>query len=227
MALDPKYKAVGFDMDGTFMNSDVDYAALANLVFDEMVSIGVPEAAIDREEGSKFNIDSGVRWLEEHGRGNDVYQVSENISKRAREIEMCNADRARPYPGALEVLKMLKTCGYRTGILTRGCREYSMRLLGNCGALECLDGLVARDDHPECDAKPSPKAIQNLASEMGVAPEEILFVGDHQYDYLTAAGAGAGFIGVLTGTYTREKWRELNPDILVINSIYDLKKMLE
>ena len=47
MALDSRYKAVAFDMDGTLMDSEVDYAGLANLVFDEMIEIALGAIHID------------------------------------------------------------------------------------------------------------------------------------------------------------------------------------
>jgi len=215
MALDSRYKAVAFDMDGTLMDSEVDYAGLANLVFDEMIEMGVPVEAIDRSEGSKFNLDSGLEWLRLNGRGKEIFDIQERISKRARDIEMENADEARPYPGAEELLVILKDGGYRTGVVTRGCREYCLYILGKCGMLPNIDAVVARDDYPEEQGKPSPMALKNLASKLGVSADEILFLGDHKFDYFTARDSGAGFIGVLSGTFGTEDWRALGVDDLI------------
>ena len=65
------FKAVAFDMDGTLLDTKVDYVKMSNLLFDEMVRIGVPEKVLDRTEGSKFNIDSGIRKKNKNGRKNE------------------------------------------------------------------------------------------------------------------------------------------------------------
>jgi len=222
MALDPKYKAIGFDMDGTFMNTKVDYVKLANVMFDEMVTMGVPESAINRTDGSKFELDSGLNWLIEHGREADVYTIQGRVSKKATAVEMENADIAKPFNGAPEVLSLLKKKGYKVGILTRGGRAYAEHILRINGLYNEFDAIIARDDFPEEEAKPSPKAMYNLACALGVKPEEILFLGDHKFDWLTAKDSGAGFYGVLCGGYKADDWKKAGDNIETINGVKDL-----
>ena len=207
------------------MNTDVDYAKMADLVFDEMVKAGIPESAIDRTEGSKFNLDSGVRYLVEAGRGNELHEIERRIASRAREIELENSDLARPFPGALRLLTELKKKGFRTGVLTRGCREYATKILTQNNVIDLLDGLVCRDDFPEADAKPSPVAMRNLAKAVGCAVDELIYIGDHGMDYKCARSAGAGFIGVLSGAYAREDWKKAG-EAEIVNTIADLFEML-
>jgi len=207
------------------MNTDVDYAKMADLVFDEMVKAGIPESAIDRTEGSKFNLDSGVRYLVEAGRGNELHEIERRIASRAREIELENSDLARPFPGALRLLTELKKKGFRTGVLTRGCREYATKILTQNNVIDLLDGLVCRDDFPEVDAKPSPVAMRNLAKAVGCAVDELIYIGDHGMDYKCARSAGAGFIGVLSGAYAREDWKKAG-EAEIVNTIADLFEML-
>ena len=219
------FKAVCFDMDGTLMNTDVDYIKMSDLVFDEMVRAGVPEAMIDRKGGNKFNIDSGVKFLVGQGRQNELYEIEKRIASRARDIEMENSDLARPFPGAIRLLTELRKKGYRTGVLTRGCREYAEKILTQNHIIELLDGLVCRDDFPEKDAKPSPVAMQNLAKAVKCNTKDIVYVGDHGMDYKCAVSAGSGFIGVLSGGYDRNDWKNLG-DVDVVNTIADILEML-
>ena len=65
MRIDPRYKAVCFDMDGTLLDTKVDYQKMSDLIFDEMIAIGVPEDVIDRREGYKGRFRRG------HHRGHD------------------------------------------------------------------------------------------------------------------------------------------------------------
>ena len=216
MDIDPRYRAVCFDMDGTLLNTKVEYEKMSNVIFDEMVRIGVPEDAIDRSEGFKFNLDSGIDYLISQGREDDVYAVGLKVAKIARDIEMERVDEARPFLKADLLLKKIHEKGLKTGLLTRGCREYAEAALKVCDIGGLLDGIVARDDYPESEAKPSPKAMEHMAEILSVKPEEILFFGDHVFDYHCARDAGSGFVGVLTGTYTKEDWMEMG-----VTDIYD------
>ena len=216
MDIDSRYKAVCFDMDGTLLDTKVDYEKMSNVIFDEMVRIGVPEEVIDRSEGFKFNLDSGVNYLFSQGRADEVYAIGIRVAKIARDIEMEKVDEARPFPKAVRLLELIRSKGLKTGLLTRGCREYAEAAMKICGVTELLDGVVARDDYPESEAKPSPKAMEHMAEMLSVRPEEILFFGDHVFDYHCARDAGSGFVGVLTGTYTRKDWEEMN-----VTDVYD------
>ena len=224
--IDPKYKAVCFDMDGTLLNTKVDYQRMSDLVFDEMVRIGVPEDAIDRSEGYKFNIESGVRYLMSNGREDDVYAIGPRIAKIARDVEMERIDEARPFPKADLLLDRIHESGMRTGLLTRGCREYAEAAVKICGVSDLLDAIVARDDYPEKEAKPNPVAMKHIAYKLGVRTEEILFFGDHLFDYECARDAGSGFVAVLTGTYTKDDWSDV-PNIEIFDSVTDYYENLD
>lgn len=220
MDIDPRYKAVCFDMDGTLLDTKVDYQLMSDVIFDEMLDIGVPETVIDRGEGYKFNIESGIAYLKSVGRVDELYDIGLRVAKVARDIEMERVDEAKPFPKADLLLKKIREKGLRTGVLTRGCREYADAALGLCGVLDLLDGVVARDDYPESEAKPSPVAMQHMADALGVKPQEILYFGDHSFDYQCARDAGSGFVAVLTGTFTEDDWKGV-PDIEIFDSIGD------
>lgn len=227
MALDPKYKAVGFDMDGTFMRTEVDYSKLANVMFDEMVRMGVPESVINRDDGFKFKLDSGMNWLIANGRGADIHAIRDRVAERSTAIEMENANVAVPFDGAVEVLELLKKKNYKVGILTRGGHSYAEYILKANNLLERFDAVIARDDFPEDEAKPSPKAMVNLGKAMGgIKAEEILFLGDHKFDWLTARDSGAGFYGVLSGGYDMKDWKDTDADIMTIPSVRTLLDLI-
>lgn len=225
MRIRERYKAVGFDMDGTLLDTRVDYKRMTEIVLDEMERIGVPESAIDRSGGYKFNIDSGVEWLISNGRRSDVFEVNRRVSGAARDVEMEHVDKAVPFPGAVELIRALRSQDIRVGVLTRGCREYADGALSVSGVIDLLDHVVARDDHPEEEAKPSPIAMEHLAHGLGVSPEDILFVGDHSFDLICAKESGAGFVGVLSGTYGRSDWERIG-ETRVIDTVADLIEFL-
>lgn len=226
MALDPKYKAVVFDMDGTFMNTKVNYTKLSNVVFDEMRSIGVPENVIDRSNGSRSELSSGMEWMKANGMTEEINSIGKRISKRATDVELENAHLAQPFEGSLEVLKLLKKKGYKTGILTRGGRRYAECVLNLFDILNDFDVIVARDDYPDNESKPSPIAMQHVANAIGVRPDEILYLGDHVFDWMTARDSGAGFYGVLSGNYDINNWKAINDDVQLLDSVKNLLYMI-
>jgi len=227
MALDPRYKAVAFDMDGTFMRTKIDFIKLANVVFDELIEMGVPESAIVRMNGIKGELESGIDWLIENGREKEAHSMFRRVSNRSTTVEMEYADQSRPFDGAAEVVTALRKKGYKTGILTRGGHAYAEFILKKSKVLQLFDAVVARDDFPDDEAKPSPMAIVNLGNLLGVRPEEILFIGDHKIDWLSARDSGAGFYGVLTGGYRLEDWKAIDPNIPLIGGVASLLEMIE
>jgi Predicted phosphatases len=226
MALDPRFKAVAFDMDGTFMDTTVDYVKLLNVVFDEMIATGVPESAIIRSGGALTELKSGLEWLANNGRQKEVDAIFSQISERTTRIEMEHADTSKPFDGAVEVLDLLKSRKYKTGILTRGGRSYAEYVLKRSNVWHMFDAIIARDDFPESEAKPSPMAMVNLGNAMGLKAEEILFLGDHQIDWLTARDSGAGFYGVLSGGFSIADWKKADNDIAVLNTVKDLLEII-
>lgn len=225
MALDPKYKAVVFDMDGTFMKTKIDYMKLHNAIFDELMSMGVPKHAIVRRTGRE-EMESGIRWLMNNGRNDDAGSVRQRVSDRLTSIEKEFSDQSLPFEGAVDAVKALRKKGYKTGILTRGGHGYAEYILNRNSALDLFDTIVARDDFPDEEAKPSPKAMINIGRILGVTPEEILFLGDSEMDWLTAKDSGAGFYGVLTGGFRLENWKRSDPDIEVIYGVASLLDMI-
>jgi len=227
MALDFRIKAVGFDMDGTFMHTRVDYVKMDNIVTDELLSLGVPETDIDRRDGSKMAMERGIAWLIAHGRADAAAGIRERVGVRATAVELEHADEAEPFPGSIDTLRLLKKRGYPVGVLTRGSRQYAETVLGNAGVLKEFDAVVARDDYPEEDSKPSPMALRHLGKRLGVPAENILYLGDHKVDWMTADAAGAEFIGVTSGSYSQQDWEtKIGPQVRTIGCVGDLRDLL-
>jgi phosphoglycolate phosphatase len=222
---DRKFLAIGFDMDSTLLNTDVDYRKLSSAIYNEMIGEGVPENVMNVNETSKFNLDDGLNYLKRSGRSDDIPGIMERIQSIAKSVELENVDTARPYEGAERMLAYLKGKGYKVGVLTRGSREYAVKALTVSGVIDMLDALVCRDDHDESESKPSPLAMYHFARAFGVRPNDILYVGDNKIDYYCARNSGAGFVGVLT-RYTSGEWMSLDSNMNVIGTVADLTEIL-
>lgn len=225
MVIRPHIKAVGFDMDGTFMNTRVDYPSLKNVFSDVMKEEGIPV-------GESFWSEDGVLisvpihdWIRDAGRHDDEDRIIQKINDRSTEIEKRYYKDSSPFPLAVETLVALKQKDYRVGILTRGGREYAEAVLGLWDLYDRFHAVVCRDDYDLEEAKPSPMSIVHFARELGVKPEEILYLGDNLSDWYAARDAGADFIGVLSGGCNAKEWDDAGVTD-VIDSVADLLDMI-
>ena len=219
-----RYRAVGFDMDGTFLRTHVDYDRLNNVDRTVLERHGIPFDEIDFGDSPKRPRAPIRRWLEDHGRGDEFRQVSEDIDRAFTKCECEFVSEAVPYPGSAECLPILKSRGFKVGILTRGSLEYATRALGPL--FEEFDVVMGRDHSEYDNAKPSPRAMVEFAEELGVEPSEILYVGDNSTDWMSAHGAGARFVGVRTGSGSDDLWASVDPSIPVIDRAGDVVRLL-
>lgn len=226
MRLDPNCRAVCFDMDGTLLDTKVDYSGIGNMVMDYIEASDCPRELIDRTIPYKQVIDRWIAWMKENGRESDVELHTRRINESLADIEMERVNEAVPFPGVPEMLTALRERGYRTGVLTRGSRRYAETALRVSKVDHLLDGLVTRDDFPEAEAKPAPIAMVHMAEAIGVRPEEITYVGDHKFDWLSSVGVSAKFVAVKSGTYTEQDWRAVDPDMVIVDTAADIIRFI-
>ena len=73
--------------------------------------------------------------------------------------------------------------------------------------------------------KPNPTVVFNTMKELGVSPEECIFVGDSSVDMQTAKNSGAFALGVLWGFRKADELLENGADKL-ISSPLELLELL-
>jgi HAD superfamily hydrolase (TIGR01509 family) len=170
-----------FDMDGTLTLAVHDFAAIRRHLEippeDDILHHLAGLPAAERE--------AKHAWLLEH----------------EREL----AYGAHPAPGAVELVRALCGRGCRLGVLTRNARELALVTLAAIGLGDCFapDDILGRDEAPP---KPDPGGLLHLAARWGVAPRELVMVGDYRFDLECARRAGAR--GVLVNQ-TENLWPEL------------------
>ena len=206
-------RAVGFDLDGTFMNTRVDYVRLNSTDRTVCISHGVPFDEIDFGDSPKRLREPIRRWMEDNGRGSEYPELSREIDDALTECECEFADEATPFPGSVECLGRL-----------RESLAYAKRVLGP--VFDEFDAVMGRDHSCYDNAKPSPVAMVEFAELLGVRPNEILYVGDNSTDWMSAHGAGARFVGVRTGSGSDAMWASIDPSIPVIDHAGDVVDLL-
>ena len=211
-------KAIGFDLDGTFLKTRVDYDELYSIDKYVLTSHDIPFEEIYGPNPDKKRLRRPIKdWLESHGRGNEYQQICDEIDKKSTEVEIRHVDEAVPFPGSLECLDILHSKGFKVGLLTRGSLEYAEKTLGRFGVLDKMDAVMGRDHTCYDDAKPSPKAMIDFAGLLNVKPSELLYLGDNVTDFQSARDSGAMFIGVLSGSATEQVWEEQSPGMMTLD----------
>ena len=118
-----------------------------------------------------------------------------------------------PYPGICETLAALREKGVLLCVLSNkddgDTRALTAHYFG-----EGLFSLVCgrREGRPR---KPAPDVPLEMARELGVPPEQILFIGDSRFDILTGKNAGMGTCGVLWGFRDRAELEAEGADSIV------------
>lgn len=155
-----------FDMDGTLTVAVHDFAAIR-------VALDIPAehdilthlAALPADEAAAKHA-----WLLEH----------------ERDLAIASTAAA----GAVELVRELAERGCRLGILTRNARELAHVTLEAIGLADCfpVEHILGRD---EAAPKPSPDGLLKIANAWGVAPGELVMVGDYRFDLDCGRSAGA------------------------------------
>lgn len=207
------------------MKSHIDHARLKNKVLEELANAGVPDRLIDAGDSVVENFIRGMAYLKERSSAAHLEEFNRRLNKALTDIEMDRVDQVREIKDARSLVNSLKEEGFEVGILTRGSREYAMTVLDRAGFDGQVTHLVCRDDYPMEEAKPNPLAMDRIAERIHCHSEECLFIGDHPMDYDCAKASGAAFVGVLTGSTSREKWSQVGCED-VIDNIADLPRWL-
>jgi len=202
---------IAFDLDGTLVESAPDLIGSVNAV---LVAHGYEPLPYER--GRPF-VSRGARWLLEFGLksagepepaaraaalfGGFIAYYSDHI-----------ADDTRPFPGAIDALKTLRSAGATLVVCTNKPTGLSRTLLTKLHMAGLFDGVVGID--AVSAAKPNPAHLIEAVQAVGGNLARTVMVGDADTDAGAARGAGTPLVLVDFG-YTEIPAVDLAPDVLL------------
>jgi phosphoglycolate phosphatase len=202
--------AVLFDMDGTLVETNIDFGLMKREMLDLASEYGIPASDL-----AALDILGIVRAATERLELTYRYHESRSLRTRAftrlEEIEVRHSENAFAIDGALDLLAMLKESGIRVGIVTRNCRravEISMRRTG-----VWADVLLTRDDVPK--TKPDPDHLLHALDLLNVGQGDAVMIGDHWMDVMAGRAAGMRTVGFLRPDRHDGFFDSCAPDLLI------------
>ncbi|MFU8793566.1 MAG: HAD family hydrolase [Acholeplasmataceae bacterium] len=212
-------KAILFDMDGTVLNTIDDIHASVN-------------HALKRHHYPIKTVDEIKR-----GVGNGAYHLIENVVPEdlsQKEIQSVfdiyqtyydthNQVYTKPYPGIINCLRVLKTKGYKLGVVSNKY-DYLVKALNE----EMFDSLfdVAIGEIKGIPIKPAPDMLYQALKVLNISINEAIFIGDSDTDLQTAKNAKMKAIAVTWGYRDKKTLKTYEPEALV-DTVDELDKTIE
>lgn len=176
-------KAVLFDLDGTFADTALDLGFALN---QQRRLHGLPPLPQDvvRPQASH-----GARGLLKlgFGIGSDDPKFAAMRAEYLDLYEQHICDHTVLFPGMPELLLELQQRNIAWGIVTNKPARFTIPLMEKLGLIQDAACIVSGDT--TANSKPHPEPLLTAARQIGIAPEECLYVGDAERDVEAALAA--------------------------------------
>ncbi|MBN2095418.1 MAG: HAD-IA family hydrolase [Candidatus Aenigmarchaeota archaeon] len=201
-----------FDMDGTLIDSVNQWADLFERTF-EKYQISVPRDHLLSIFGR--GAPEIMRMTVPNGKARPATEFFLHHQKE-------HIESFRPFPDAEKTLAEIKEKGYKIAIATGNNRHLMRYFLEKFGLLKYVDACVCSQDVK--NGKPSPDMLNKVLSQLGICPDEAIYIADSPMDFEAARKAHIRIGIITTGVLCEKKARELKPDYLLKN-LCELEKL--
>lgn len=201
-------QAVIFDLDGTLLNTLGDLRAATNHA---LAVRGLAPHSMD--EIRRF-VGNGIRLLicRAMPEGTSDAEIDAALEDFKAYYAAHIHDHTVPYDGIPQLLTALRKRGLKVAVLSNKIDSASQELIAYFfpGKTDVVFG-----EHVGVPRKPDPTSCRMVMQQLGVQPEQVLYVGDSGTDMQTAKHAGLYAVGVTWGFRSREVLTENGADVLV------------
>lgn len=205
-----RFQAVLFDLDGTLIDSRGDIAAAANHA---RAAFGLPPLS---EEAVGAFVGRGVRHLAagvlETGEEDRIEQGVQVLMDHYRAHPV---DRTTVFPGAFELLSVLKEREVDLGVVSNKPEAVTGRVLEALGLTPYFAVVLGHEATPR--AKPHPDPLLLALERLGSSPAASALVGDSPVDVEAARAAGMRVAVVAHGFSSRKDLEAAGPDWIAGN----------
>ena len=210
------FEIVGFDLDGTLLETHRDLGAAVNhaLEIGGFDRVPADHASDLIGGGAKIML---KRAIDEQG-GLPQEDFRRLYKAMLAHYAEHNAVHTRPYPHAAQLLAELDSRGVTTAVVTNKFESFARQILESLGLADHFVAIIGGDTMGPGRAKPAPDPILEAIKRGGGGT--FAFVGDSSYDVKAARAANVPVIGARYG-YCDKPRGELGADA-EIDSLADL-----
>lgn len=189
------FDIVGFDLDGTLLDTSADLTAAVNhALADARRPLLTADEVVPMVGGGAKNM---LRQSLEATGGCDDDEFRRLYKLLLAYYEAHIADGSRPYPGMIDALDVLDARGVKVAVVTNKFEGFAEKLLGALGLRSRFAALIGGDTMGKGFAKPHRAPIDEMIRRCGGG--RAAFVGDSIYDIGAARSAGIPAIAVSFG----------------------------
>ena len=202
------FDAVLFDVDGTLVDSLEMIVRGLGDTFEQFTGNRPPEHELLGIIGKPLRDQVHLYFEQEPSS-----ELLAEMSTFAIERFSVHEEHERPYPAAIECLRLLHKQGIRTALVTSKSDVELRGFLQRFEDADSVDATVCASDviHP----KPHPESALRACELLGVAPSRSVMIGDSVYDIRCAKQAGLTAVAVAYGAGRRESLLDERPDLLL------------
>lgn len=213
-------RAIGFDLDGTLLDTASDIAQAANNMRAAFGFAPLPFEVI------RGYIGKGIPNLVAKVLRDAVGEVGQTALKVAvanfeKQYQACFMETSKPFPGVFEGLNALRAKGFAFACVTNKAAQFTEPLLARHGFTEYFSVVVCGDTLAQ--KKPHPLPIQHAAKSLEVKVAELLVIGDSTNDAQAARAAGAPVFIVPYGYNEGQELRGLDCDAFIDDLSHAMK----
>jgi phosphoglycolate phosphatase len=215
-----RIRAVAFDLDGTLVDTMPDLADAMNR------TLGMLGTRALSYERIKALVGHGFEQFVHDGLAESLGTKPTHPAQQSAAIALARRiyaqevfKRSQVYPGVTQALESLAADGVLVCCITNKISVFAEPLLQQAG-LASYFAFTLCADRPE-DRKPSPHMLSLACSRFGIAPAQMMYVGDSGIDIAAARAAGCPVVMVTYGYGRPPAKTEAQPDKFV-ESLTDL-----
>jgi HAD superfamily hydrolase (TIGR01549 family) len=178
------FRGVIFDLDGTLLDSfSVHFASYRTTC--QHFGISITEQMFLSAYSPNWNLTYSALGLKP-----ECWDAASTIWRK-------DAAKQHPslFPGVKAAINGLRKY-YRLGLVTSGSKSRVLRDLDRSKIRHVFDAIVTGEDVQH--HKPSSEGLERALIDLGMGPEEVIYVGDALTDYEMARAARVAFVGVLS-----------------------------
>lgn len=203
-----KYKVIGFDLDGTLINTLPDLTLVVNSMFLEH---GFPTVTQQQVlswvgKGADIFFQNAIAYT------GKVFDAAKQVSMRAsfdKFYATYVCEESTLYPHVKETLEALKAEGFTLVVITNKPTHLVEPVLTAFGIYHLFSETLGGQSLPKI--KPNPDPMWFICEKFGIQSSELLFVGDSENDVIASTKAGCDVVGLTYGYNYNVPIEQSNP----------------